>query len=235
MVARGQRRHAARNLLVRGAWQWASRAGEIRAGTRAARRFAAFGEGASIAFPYGTLFGEPWVEIGAHTLIGAEVTLSAGFVPGLDLGPDPVVRIGGGCVIGRGSHIVGHQSIEIGDHVNAGPYVYITDQNHAYEAADVPIGKQWPTNAPVSIGAGCWLGAHTVVLPGTRLGRNVAVAAQSVVRGEFPDHCMIAGVPARLVRRLDPATGDWCRSVDEAAEPLARLVDLDGRSAPSED
>jgi acetyltransferase-like isoleucine patch superfamily enzyme len=74
---------------------------------------------------------------------------------------------------------------------------------------EVPIGAQWPSNAPVSIGEGCWLGAHAVVLPGSRLGRNVAVAAQSVVRGEFPDNCMIAGVPARLVRSWDPDTGDW--------------------------
>ena len=71
-------------------------------------------------------------QVGDDTLIGALVTMSAGLVPGQDLGPDPVLRIGDRCVIGRGSHIVAHQSVEIGDDVWTGPYVYITDQNHGY-------------------------------------------------------------------------------------------------------
>jgi acetyltransferase-like isoleucine patch superfamily enzyme len=46
-----------------------------------------------------------------------------------------------------------------------------------------------------------------VVLPGTVLGRNVVVGAGAVVRGTFPDHCVIAGVPARIVRRYVPGSG----------------------------
>jgi acetyltransferase-like isoleucine patch superfamily enzyme len=46
-----------------------------------------------------------------------------------------------------------------------------------------------------------------VILPGTRLGRHVTVAAGSVVRGEFPDNCVIGGTPARLLRRYDPEFG----------------------------
>jgi acetyltransferase-like isoleucine patch superfamily enzyme len=46
-----------------------------------------------------------------------------------------------------------------------------------------------------------------VLLPGTRLGRNTVVAAGAVVRGEFPDHAVLAGVPARMVRRWDPESG----------------------------
>lgn len=100
-----------------------------------------------------------------------------------------------------------HQSIEIGDDVFTGPYVYITDQNHVYDDPDVPIGRQWPRNAPVSIGAGSWLGAGAIVLPGTRLGRQCVVAGGAVVRGEFPDHSVVAGVPAKVVRSYDPALG----------------------------
>jgi acetyltransferase-like isoleucine patch superfamily enzyme len=103
-------------------------------------------------------------------------------------------------VIGRGSHIVAHQSIGIGDDVWTGPYVYITDQNHGYVDPDTPIGRQLPVNRPVTIGAGSWLGAGVIVLPGARIGRNVVIAAGSVVRGEVPDHCVVAGVPAKIVR-----------------------------------
>jgi acetyltransferase-like isoleucine patch superfamily enzyme len=64
----------------------------------------------------------------------------------------------------------------------------------------------------VVIGAGCWIGTGAIVLPGTRLGRNVAVAGGAVVRGEFPDHCVIAGVPAKIVRSFDAAP--WCHSTN---------------------
>jgi acetyltransferase-like isoleucine patch superfamily enzyme len=153
-----------------------------------------------MTFPAGSVFGEGWITVGQDTVIGALVTMSAGLVPGQDLGPDPVLRIGDRCVIGRGSHIVAHQSIGIGDDVWTGPYVYITDQNHGYVDPDTPIGRQLPVNRPVTIGAGSWLGAGVIVLPGARIGRNVVIAAGSVVRGEVPDHCVVAGVPAKIVR-----------------------------------
>jgi acetyltransferase-like isoleucine patch superfamily enzyme len=195
-------------------------AGKITSGSRAARRFAFFGEGSAIAFPQGTVLGEHWISVGHFTLIGPQVTISAGFVPERDLGPDPIVRIGNGVVLGRGSHVVGHQSIDIGDDVYTGPYIYITDQNHGYTDPDTPIGKQWPVNEPVTVGAGSWIGTGAVILPGATIGRNVVVAAGSVVRGDVPDHCVVAGVPARVVRRLDE-DGQWrsARSVGQATEP----------------
>jgi carbonic anhydrase/acetyltransferase-like protein (isoleucine patch superfamily) len=182
-------------------WETAQRAGVITADTPAGRRFAAFGRGSMAAFPPGSVFGERSIAIGTDTLIGALVTLSAGMVPGQDLGPIPVLQIGNRCVIGRGSHIVAHHSLVIGDDVFTGPYVYITDQNHGYADPDVPIGRQLPVNAAVQIGSGSWLGAGAVILPGACIGRNVVIAAGSVVRGTVPDHCVVAGVPAKIVRQ----------------------------------
>ncbi len=123
-----------------------------------------------------------------------------------------MLRIGDRCVIGRGSHIVAHHSLVIGDDVFTGPYVYITDQNHSYADPDEPIGRQMPRNAAVQIGSGSWLGAGAVVLPGACIGRNVVVAAGSVVRGTVPDRCVVAGVPARVVRQYLPGDG-WTPSV----------------------
>jgi acetyltransferase-like isoleucine patch superfamily enzyme len=114
--------------------------------------------------------------------------------------------------------------------VFTGPYVYITDQNHGYTDPDVPVGRQWPVNEPVVIGSGCWLGAGAIILPGARLGRNVVVAGGAVVRGEFPDHSVIAGVPAKVVRRYDPASG-WFPALpevpldDETLAQIAKLID----------
>ncbi len=206
--------------------------------TRRGRRFAKMGAGACISFPYSEIYGEQAMEIGAGTMIGAHITLSAGFAPGLDLGPEPVLRIGSNVVLGRGSHIVAHRSIEIGDDVFTGPYIYVTDQNHVYANPDRPIGRQWPTDDPVRIGAGSWLGTGVVVLPGADIGRNVVVAAGSVVRGTIPDRCVVAGVPAKVVRRWTaedgwvpplpsgtPASLEGLSPDDLAA--LAGLLDLD--------
>ena len=138
---------------VQGAWRRMQQAGMVTADTAAGRRFAAFGPGTMMAFPTGAVYGESWIEIGDQCMIAELVTLCAG-LPGHDLGPDPVVRIGDRCVIGRGSHIVAHHSIEIGDDVFTGPYVYVTDQNHSYADTEVPVGRQWPVNSSVRIGAG---------------------------------------------------------------------------------
>ena len=181
-------------------WREFQQAGLITAGTPAGKAFRRFGQGSIMAFPPGAVFGEAGIEIGDGTLIGQQVSISAGALPGQDLLQLTVLTIGDRCVIGRGSHIVAHQSITIGDDVWTGPYVYITDQNHGYEDPDVPIGGQCPVNRPVSIGAGSWLGAGAVILPGASIGRNVVVAAGSVVRGDVPDKCVVAGVPAKIVR-----------------------------------
>jgi serine acetyltransferase len=200
--------HQAAWRLVHRAWRAVQQTGVITADTPAGRRFAAFGAGSLIGFPSGSVYGEKWIEIGAGTMIAASVTLSAGMLPGQDLSDfSPVLRVGDRCVIGRGSHIVAHQSIMIGDDVFTGPYVYITDQNHGYADPDIPIGRQWPSNTAVSIGPGTWLGAGAIVLPGARIGRNVVVAAGSVVRGEVPDLCVVAGVPAKVVREYSAGAG----------------------------
>jgi hypothetical protein len=203
-LARGYRKLAWR--LVHRAWQTAQQAGAITEATPAGRRFAAFGPASIMSFPIGTLYGEAWIEIGTGTLIGAEVSLTAGLVPGHHLGDTPVLRVGNR----RGSHIIAHHSIMIGDDVFTGPYVYITDQNHGYTDPDLPIGRQWPSNTAVSIGPGTWLGAGVIVLPGAQIGRNVVVAAGSVVRGMVPDRCVIAGVPAKVVREYRAGDG-WSR------------------------
>jgi acetyltransferase-like isoleucine patch superfamily enzyme len=193
-------RRAAVWRAVHWGWGKVQRAGVVTADTPAGRAFRRFGRGSIMAFPPGAVFGEGGIEVGQDTLIGQQVSLTAGMLPGQDLGPFTVLSIGDRCVIGRGSHVVAHQSVTIGDDVWTGPYVYITDQNHGYEDPDTPIGRQVPVNRPVSIGAGSWLGAGAIILPGARIGRNVVVAAGSVVRGDVPDQCLVAGVPARVVR-----------------------------------
>ena len=174
-----------------------------------ARRYKRFGKGSIINWPTGNMYGERWISIGDDTMIAGQVTLSAGMMPGQQMMTDPVVIIGDRCLIGRGSAIVGHYRIDIGDDGFTGMNVYITDQNHGYEDIAAPIGIQDPEDDPVVIGSGSWIGSGAVVLPGARLGENCVVAANSVVRGEFPSYSVVAGVPAKVVRLHDGA--GWTR------------------------
>jgi acetyltransferase-like isoleucine patch superfamily enzyme len=209
------RRVAAR--VVQGVWEWGCDAAAIGPDDERGRRFGAFGRSSVMAFPQGAIYNEQYIRIGAGTMIGPNVCLTAGMAPGQPMASDPVVRIGDRCIIGRGSHIVGHWSIEIGDDIQTGPYVYITDQNHSYEDPDEPVGRQWPVEAAVRIGSGSWLGANVVILPGSQIGAHVVVAAGAVVRGTIPDRCVVAGVPARIVRRWVPERG-WV-DVCDAGDP----------------
>ena len=203
-------------------WHLLQWAGAVGPQDRVARRYHHFGEGTLLAFPPGDVFGEEHISLGDATLLAAHVSLSVGMAPGQPLPPgatSPVLRIGSRCSIGRASHIVAHRSVVVGDSVITGPHCYITDQNHVYADPDVPIGEQWPTDDPVVIGDGSWLGAGAIVLPGTSLGRNTVVGAASVVRGEFPDHAVLVGAPAKVVRRYTPGDG-WQPSLrDVQIEP----------------
>ena len=128
-------------------------------------------------------------------------------LPGLDLGTETVLTLGDGVVLGRGSHVIADAKVTIGSDTYCGPYVYITSTNHSYDDPEEPVGRQWPRSEPVTIGPGCWLGTGSVILPGARLGRNVVVAAGAVVRGEVPDHSVVAGAPAKVVRSWDKEQG----------------------------
>lgn len=189
-------------------------------GTARARRFASFGPGALICFPWTALFGEQAIRLGAGSLVGPFVTLSAGMVPGQPLLSDRVLVVGERCVIGRGSSLVAHHSIEIGDEVYTGPNVYVTDQNHGLTDLGTAIGRQPAApERPVRIGEGSWLGAGCVVLPGAVIGRGVAVGAGAVVVGDLPDYCVAVGSPARVVRfrgrdDVSPAAGGPARRSD---------------------
>lgn len=196
----------ARNLAaaaIHRAWAWVATVGCIGPDDALGRRFHSMGPDSCIAFPPGSVFGERAIAIGAETLVGPYVSLAAGIPGNRVIGDNnrPVIVIGARCSIGRGTSIVGLRRIEIGDDVAIGPNVYITDHNHSYEDVTVPIVGQWPAEDPVRIGSGSWLGTGVIVLPGSDIGCHVTVAAGSVVRGVVPDRSVVAGAPARVVRR----------------------------------
>ncbi|MGH9046373.1 MAG: acyltransferase [Acidimicrobiales bacterium] len=201
---------------IRRTARWARIAAAVGPDDRLASGFGAFGRGSCLVFPLGTIFNEHRIHIGSDTIVGPYASITAGMAEGQEILSDPVVRIGDRCLIGRGSHIVGHWNIDLGDDIQTGPYVYITDQNHSYVDPDEPIGRQIPVEAAVRIGSGSWLGANAVILPGADIGQHVVVAAGAVVRGEVPSHSVVAGVPAKIVRRYVDGKG-WVPAGDEVS------------------
>jgi acetyltransferase-like isoleucine patch superfamily enzyme len=195
---------------IRTGWSHLEKLGTIGPRSRRARTFRRFGVGSAICFPVAALYGEEYIELGEGCIIGPYCSLSAGVMPGQVIDHSPVVAIGDRVLIGKGSGIVGHNSVEIGDDVFTGHHVYITDANHGYEDRSLSIGKQFAATRPVRVGSGSWLGHGTVVLPGSDIGRNVAVGAGSVVTGALPDFSVAVGNPARVIRQYVDGEG-WVR------------------------
>ena len=199
--------------VVTRVWDRLTRIGAIGPRSRQARRFGSFGEGSIICFPPNTIYNEAYLHIGRDTMIGPGCSLSAGMLPGQKMLSDRVVSIGDRCLIGKGSGIVGHFSIEIGDDVWTGHHVYITDQNHDYRDVTLPISRQSMPEKAVRIGSGSWIGYGSVILPGADIGEHVVIGANSVVAGPVPSYSVAVGAPARVVRRFED--GEW-RAVDES-------------------
>jgi acetyltransferase-like isoleucine patch superfamily enzyme len=204
--------------MFAGAASWYARQASIGPRSRRARRFGAFGERSGILFPSVALYGEPYIRIGADVIVGPYCTLSAGVMPGHVPDQDPVVTIGDAVLIGRGSGVVGHRSVTIGDGVFTGHHVYVTDANHGYADVHETIGRQFAAPRPVVVGAGSWLGHGSIVLPGARIGEHVAIGAGAVVTGEIPAYSVAVGNPARVVRRYDAERSEWVKVLRERAD-----------------
>jgi acetyltransferase-like isoleucine patch superfamily enzyme len=72
---------------------------------------------------------------------------------------------------------------------------------------------------PITIGEDCWIGGNVVVLPGVTIGRGVTVGAGSVVTKDVEDYVVVAGNPARVIRRLEnPSAKGEEQEVDTKAE-----------------
>lgn len=193
--------------LLQRAYQFVQRVGSLGPDHRRARAFHSFGRGSAICFPVTSLYGERYIELGSQTIIGPHATLACGVSPTQELAVRTALRIGDRCLIGRGSGIVAHESVTIGDDVFTGHAIYITDANHGYLDPDVPIGHQFAEPDPVVIGSGSWIGHGAIVLPGSHIGEHVVVGAGAVVTGKIPDFSVAVGSPARVVRRYAPERG----------------------------
>jgi acetyltransferase-like isoleucine patch superfamily enzyme len=109
--------------------------------------------------------------------------------------------IGNDVFVGRDTVIVSCQSVTIGDGVDIAEHCSIRDADHELLPERRAAGGAVMT--PIAIGERCWLGAGARVLRGSRLAAGVVVGANAVVKGSFEPEVLIAGVPARVVKKLE--------------------------------
>ncbi len=118
----------------------------------------------------------------------------------------PSIIIGNHCCIGEYNQISACDRVSIGDGLLTGRYVYIGDNAHGSlseaEALIPPVQRQLVSKGPVVIGNNVWIGDKVSILSGVHIGENVIVAANAVVTHDVPPNCLVAGVPAKIIKRI---------------------------------
>lgn len=90
--------------------------------------------------------------------------------------------------------------ISIGNKVLLAQFVTIIGSNHSYEKKNSIMDQKWDSRkVEVFIGNDVWIGAHTTILPGSRIMDGAIVGANSLINGIIPAYEIWAGNPARKV------------------------------------
>ena len=110
--------------------------------------------------------------------------------PSCYFGPDVLLDLSD--AISLGQHVALSPRVTILTHADPGPGGYL--ERHFYPGM----------TAPVQIDDHVWIGAGAIVLPGVRVGSRSVVAAGAVVTRDVAPDCVVAGVPARVVKHLSP-------------------------------
>lgn len=157
---------------------------------------------------------------GAKLKIGDGVTIKSSFLSNLvglysrtiivTRAPGAEIIIGNNVGI-SGATIYARKGIYIGDNTCIGGNCKILDNDfHPIDAEDrlkllqdVHSGdSDLVPSREIHIGKNCFIGCNTIILKGTVLGDDCVVGAGAVVGGKFEDNCVIAGNPAKVIRRL---------------------------------
>lgn len=142
------------------------------------------------------------IEIGSRTRIFPGVRLQA-----IEGG---AIEIGDNVAMGQCVHIVAQsEKIYIGSDCAISQYSIISNVDHVIDDLTKSVMDSGYNIKTTIIGDGCFIGHCAVISPGTVLGKHCIVGANAVVKGHFPDYCIIAGVPAKVIRKYNFETNCW--------------------------
>lgn len=176
------------------------------------RRLKACGANTIVQKP---LFWTPeFIELGSRVFIWAGCRIE-GIDSYGEIQFNPCIHIGDRSSFQQNCHVIAADRLFIGDDCTFSVGVLLTDNDHAYETDGQNVLAQPLIVRPTRIGHNCFIGAGAKIQAGTTLGDHCIVGANAVVRGSFPDHSVVAGVPARIIKRQDSSTGKWLRTNSE--------------------
>lgn len=116
--------------------------------------------------------------------------------------------------IGTRSRIISGKKIIFEKDVLTGPNVFISDQDHRYDIVGVPISKQGVVikqGNGILIKEGAWIGTNSVIVGNLTIGKGSVIGANSVVTKDVPDYTVVAGVPAKIIKKYDKEKREWVR------------------------
>lgn len=114
--------------------------------------------------------------------------------------------------IGQSFHIISSRlNLVIGKGTLISGNVFISNIDHQYENPKTSVAVQPLLSKETQIGENCFIGYGAVIQAGTLLGNHCIVGANSVVRGQFDDFCVLVGAPAKVVKRYCHESSKWIR------------------------
>lgn len=130
--------------------------------------------------------------------------------------PHSGITIGKNCLIGEYSVIRGQGGVTIGDRVYTSPFSQIIAVNHVITDPEKSIIDQGITAEGIKIEDDVWIGAGAIITDGVHIGKGAVVAAGAVVTKDVPAHSVVAGVPAKVIRKIQNQT------IDD--EPISKTI-----------
>ncbi len=123
---------------------------------------------------------------------------------------------------GVGDVIIGHHTrvglrntligpVQIGNHVILAQNVVLSGLNHNYEDISQPIHLQGVSVRPIAIADEVWIAANSIIMAGVSIGTHAVIAGGSVVTKDVPPYSLVAGNPAKIIKRYNPNTKKWER------------------------
>jgi maltose O-acetyltransferase len=130
---------------------------------------------------------------------GFSVAESSRIVGPVDI--DGELRVGNDTFIGKCFSIYGNGIVDIGDRCDIAPEVTFLTGTHEIGSCMRRAGKG--KCLTTTVGNGTWIGGRSTILPGVTIGEGCVIAAGSMVTQDIPDNVLVAGVPAKIKRKLD--------------------------------
>ena len=154
---------------------------------------------------YSNFIGERNIYLGANTIIEKHCCIET-IEEYVGCKYQPKIILGNNVHLGEYNHLTAINSITIKDGVLTGRRVTISDNNHGLfnidDLMENPSKRILSSKGEVVIGRNVWIGENVCILSGVKIGDGCVIAANAVVTKSIPDYCLVAGVPAKIIKQI---------------------------------